>query len=593
MGGVLRTARTGVASERRNSAANRSALILVALVLGTLLIQPAVEARTLPEKADPALYAMAESHPDARLPVIIREAAPTTSSAERLVRFLGGSVTHELPIVGGFSAVVPGSAVPRLTASSDVARVWGDGRVRMATVDMDQYDTYPINTVWRSAINLLQALTRSIGSGVGVAVIDTGVVPVPDLKNHVSYRVDFTPERDGLDRYGHGTHMAGIVVGDGTSSRGKYVGVAPGARLISIKVAGYNGATDVSVVIAGLQWVITHKSLFNIRVLNLSFGTDSTQPYAIDPLDFAVEQTWRAGITVVVSAGNRGPDPRTVDKPADDPYVISVGAVDTKQTNSPYDDTVAPFSSQGPTQDGFKKPDLVAPGISIVSARDPNSTIDQLHPLARVGDFYFKATGTSQAAAMVSGIVALMNATNPLLTPDQVKGILMRTATRLPNQPGSGAGEVNAGAAVNAVNDLLGMLSPANGGLVRSTGTGSLEASRGSLHVYADTNDDGAPDPVRGEVTAFGTPWTSQSWSTNSSSGYACGATSWSDASWGAKSWSGMQWDAKSWSANSWSNAAWSSDAWSAKSWSGSSWSSNDWSAKSWSAKSWSAQLWS
>src|SRR5207247_6444933 len=140
--------------------------------------------------------------------------------------------------------------------------------------------------------------------------------------------------------------------------------------------------------------------------------------------------------------------------------------------------------------------------------------------------------------------------TTPVLTPNHANSIPMRTATSVANQPGSGAGEVNAGAAVNAVNDLLGMLSPANGGLVRSTGTGSLEASRGSLHVYADTNDDGAPDPVRGEVTAFGTPWTSQSWSTNSWSGYACGATSWSDASWGAKSWSGMQWDAKGWPGN-------------------------------------------
>jgi serine protease AprX len=536
---------------------------------------------------------MAAAHPRSVLPVIVRETSPASDRAERLVRSLHGHVTHELGIVGGFAAVVPGSAVSPLAASPAVADLWGDGRVRMASVDMDQYDSYPINTVWRTTINLLGALTKSNGSGVGVAVIDTGVVPVPDLARHVSYRVDFTPEHDGLDRYGHGTHMSGIIVGDGTSSNGQYTGVAPGAHLISVKVAGYDGATDVSVIIAALQWVIVHRAQFNIRVLNLSFGTDSTQPYAIDPLDFAVEQAWRSGITVVVAAGNRGSDPGTIDKPADDPYVITVGAADTKQTTTTADDTVAAFSAQGPTPDGFKKPDIVAPGISIVSARDPNSTVDQLHPVARVGDFYFKGTGTSQSAAMVSGIVALMLQVNPLLSPNQVKGILLKTAAKLPNQPGSGAGEVNAGAAVNAVTDLLGLLATSNGGLRPSTGNGSLEASRGSAHVYADGNNDGVPDFLSGEVVAFGAPWTAASWSSNSWSSYGWVATSWTDSGWGAKSWSGMDWDADSWSESSWTGSSWDSSSWSDSNWTAKSWSSNDWSAKSWSAKSWSSDAWS
>jgi serine protease AprX len=180
---------------------------------------------------------------------------------------------------------------------------------------------------------------------------------------------------------------------------------------------------------------------------------------------------------------------------------------------------------------------------------------------------------------------------NPLLSPDQVKATLMRTATRL-NQPGSGAGEVNAGAAVNLVSGLLGVLSSANGGNTPSTGTGSLEASRGSLHVYADTNNDGKPDYVSGEISAFGSPWTAKSWSSNDWQQYAWTDASWTAGAWGAKSWSGMDWTAKSWSANTWSNGGWSSNAWSAKSWSAKSWSSNDWAAKSWSAKSWSASTW-
>src|SRR5207244_7361959 len=135
-----------------------------------------------------------------------------------------------------------------------------------------------------------------------------------------------------------------------------------------------NGATDVSVVMAGLQWIVTHRLQYNIRVLNLSFGTDSKQPYSIDPLDFAVEQAWRMGIVAVVSAGNVGGS-GTVTKPGDDPYVITVGAADLKNTGVVTDDTVASFSSYGPTQDGFAKPDVAAPGVTIVSARDTGSTI--------------------------------------------------------------------------------------------------------------------------------------------------------------------------------------------------------------------------
>jgi serine protease AprX len=567
------------------------ALVVVLVAAG--LVLPAVAASAPPPaKADLALLARATGHPGAKIPVIVRESSPRSPAAERLVRSLGGRVTGQLSVVHGFSATVPGSAVAPLSASSSVSRLWGDGTVRMSSVDMDQYDSWPVNTVWQLAVNLLQALSRANGAGVGVAVLDTGAVAVPDLANQVTYRVDYTPEHDGLDRYGHGTHMAGIIAGTGASSNGQYTGVAPGAHVVSVKVAGYNGATDVSLVIAGLQWVIQHKAQFNIRVLNLSFGTDALQSYAVDPLDYAVEQVWKAGIAVVASAGNRGPDAGTIDKPADDPYVITVGAVDTKQTALPTDDTVAPFSAHGPTQDGFAKPDVVAPGISIVSARDPNSMIDQMHPLARVGDAYFKGSGTSQAAAIVSGIAALMVQANPSLTPDHIKGVLMRTATPLLFQAGSGAGEVNAGLAVNTVTQLLGILLPANGGLRPSTGTGTLEGSRGSLHVYSDRDNNGTPELATGEVMVFGGKWTPTSWSSNTWSKYAWSNSSWTAGSCCAKAWSGMEWESTNWMANRWVNGAWSSTFWSAKSWSAKSWSANDWSAKSWSAKSWSGALW-
>ena len=174
-------------------------------------------------------------------------------------------------------------------------------------------------------------------------MIDTGVAQVEDLGERVVARVDFTPDAGGDDAYGHGTHLAGVIAGNGAASGGKWRGVAPGAKLVSVKVAGPDGSTDVSVVIAALQWVVTHRVQYGIKVLNLSFGTDSVQPYAIDPLNAAVERAWAAGITVVVSSGNRGPG--TINKPGDDPFVITVGAVDVHQTADRKDDEVAPFSS--------------------------------------------------------------------------------------------------------------------------------------------------------------------------------------------------------------------------------------------------------
>src|SRR5438105_10929578 len=156
--------------------------------------------------------------------------------------------------------------------------------------------------------------------------------------------------------------MCGMNARDGLSPGDPWSGVAPRARLVSVKVAGADGSTDVSVVIAGLQWVVAHENDYNIQVLNLSFGTDSTQSYVVDPLDYAVEQVWQSGIAVVVAAGNRGPAAGTINKPADDPFVISVGAIDTQKTMTRYDDEGANFTSRRPTQDGIAKPGIFAPG---------------------------------------------------------------------------------------------------------------------------------------------------------------------------------------------------------------------------------------
>lgn len=557
--------------------------VSLALAIATLAVGPAAATPQMRGKVDPALLRVAEGAPSSTLSIIVRERRPSTSVAEDAVRGLGGVVTRELSIVGGFAAELPGAAIAELAGSQAVARVWGDARIRVNTVDMSMYDALPENLVWQDGIHLLQARMyrgmQFLGAGVTVALIDTGVSPLADLGDRVLARVDFTPEHDGYDRYGHGTHMAGLIAGSGQESFFAYQGVAPGANLVSVKVAGADGSTDVSIVLAAIEWVVAHRSQYGIRVLNLSFGTDATQPYSVDPLDYAVERAWFSGISVVVAAGNRGPGAGTIDKPGDDPYVITVGAADLNNTlmNSK-DDRVAPFSSRGPTQDGFAKPDVVAPGITLVSQRAEGSTVDRYHAEARVGESYFKGTGTSQAAAVVSGILALAYEANPRLTPDVAKAIIVGTAqSYLASQPGAGAGLVDAAAALAAVRKSTFRKYPANRGLTPSTGLGSLEGSRGSYHVYADLDGDGVQELVQGEVDVLGQVWDGRSWS--------------------ARSWSGDSWASSPWSEYVVSSAdgalaTMEASGWSARSWSGTSWDGRSWSDQDWTARSWSGGLW-
>jgi len=574
-----------------------ASLGMVLLVLASLLRLPT--AALLQGKLDPSLWGAVHDHPSATIPVIVREADPRSEAAEALVRGLGGTVVHELPIIGSFSAQVPARALPALTGSSAVLTVSGDGKVRATGVDMRQYDGWSPNSIWDDVLQLPRLGDQFDGSGVAVAVLDTGVVDSADLGNRVIARVDFTADHDGVDRYGHGTHMAGIIAGDGTNSGGQYMGVATGAKIVSVKIAGANGATDVSAVIAGIQWVVAHKAQYNIRVLNLSYGTDSKQSYLVDPLDYAVEQAWFAGILVVVAAGNRGPDAGTIAKPADDPFVLTVGAANTRSSVDRSDDVAASFSSRGPTQDGFAKPDLVAPGISIVSIRDPGSTIDQVHPTARVGQSYFKGTGTSQAAAVISGIAARLFQQSPGLSPNVAKKILMVAAFKdLNSMNGAGKGLADG----KAAHDVLagGWNIPANGGIVRSNGTGSLEQSRGSFHVYVDRSSDGlgaedadqALDPLTGEIDALGNRWADLGWKNVSLVGGQLTNLGWANTGWSASAWTNLGWTNDGWSGSDWKGFAWTNLGWDNLGWDNLGWDNLGWDNLGWLNNGWDNNGW-
>jgi subtilisin family serine protease len=242
--------------------------------------------------------------------------------------------------------------------------------------------------------------------------------------------VDFVDGfRKPKDPNGHGTHIAGIIANSQKGEDREFNGVAPGVNLVGVRVLDETGAGTYEKVIQGLQWVIAHKNDYNIRVINLSLVSPVQSPYWADPLNQAVMQAWANGITVVVAGGNGGPNAMSIGVPGNNPYVITVGAfTDNYTPNDWSDDYVTSFSAAGPTLDGFVKPDVVAPGAHMVSTMLPDSYLARNHQANQVANQYFSMAGTSQAAATVSGIAALVIAKNPDLTPDQVKFRIMGTA---------------------------------------------------------------------------------------------------------------------------------------------------------------------
>jgi serine protease AprX len=547
-------------------------------------------------------FSPSATHGSPSISVIVRELPGAGEAPERAVAELGGSVERHIGVIDGFVAQLPHGSLRELMRSPGVASATPNQKIQLLHAT-DGFDPGSDAGSWYNTNKTLKAVDAwrqgYTGAGVDVALIDSGVAPVQGMPaSNVVNGADLSFESQAanlryLDTYGHGTHMAGLIAGrDGAAAdpnnHDAFMGVAPDARVVNVKVASHSGATDVSQVLAGIDWVVQHRhdNGMNIRVLNLSFGTDGVQDYTLDPLTFAAEAAWKHGIVVVVAAGNSQFGSAKMNNPAYDPYVIAVGADDTKGTHSVSDDDIPVWSARG---DGVRNPDVVAPGKSLASLRVQGSLIDEQHPEGRINGRFFRGSGTSQAAAAVSGSVALLLEQRPNLTPDQVKAILKNSSTSLPNAPATaqGSGLVN-------VKEALATPTPnAVQNWPVATGQGSLEAARGSLHV--STNDG---QEVAGEFDIMGAPWDAASWSAASWSGSAWNGGTWNGNQWTAgcwcaASWSGSAWEAASWSAASWSAASWSAASWSAASWSAASWSASSWSAASWSAASWSAASWS
>ncbi len=284
-----------------------------------------------------------------------------------------------------------------------------------------------------STLNVPQVWEMGItGAGVGIAIIDSGITADADFNNLVA-SVAFNDNTSITeDMYGHGTHIAGILSGNGHDSAGVYRGIAPDAQIINIKISDENGMAYESDTVEAMQWILEHKDQYNIRIVNLSVQSSAPVSYHFSPLDAAAEILWFNGIVVVASSGNKGYDFNPIlAPPGNDPFIITVGASDEKEDAFRKNDSIAHFSPFGMTQDGFLKPEIFAPGVNIVSVLARTSEWIMTHPDRVILGEYFRLSGTSMSTPMVSGAIALLLQDEPYLNPDQVKYRLMATASRI------------------------------------------------------------------------------------------------------------------------------------------------------------------
>jgi serine protease AprX len=479
-----------------------------------------------------SLLDKAKRTPNAKVRVIVQSTAGSTA-AQAAVALQGGLIDGDhlgrrLGIVGGTAAEMKAKRIAKLAETTGLT-VTPD--VEMKASDFSSGQLWPVSSgnaqLW-GPIDLAGAAGMPT-----IAIVDSGIdTSRPDLAGRVVASVDLTsalPNSPG-DGRGHGTFVAGIAAGAAPG----YAGAAPGAKLVSIDVLNDAGMAWTSDVIAAADWISQHKAAYNIRVANFSLNTSVPSSFAVDPLDQAVERLWFGGVVVVAAAGNSGEGVAGDVKyaPANDPFVITVGAADLAGTGDPSDDFAAPWSVFGYTYDGFRKPELGAPGRYMIGPVPTSATLTSERPLNVVAPGYMQLSGTSFAAPVVSGAAAHVLAVHPEYSPDQVKGALMVTARPTGAADWSlGVGEVDAVQAATFLN-------PPN--------------PNAALNAFV------GPDPLGGSSQVFN----AASWNST-----AAGSASWNSASWNSASWNSASWNSASWNSASWNSASWNSASWNSASW--------------------------
>jgi Subtilase family len=491
------------------------------------------------------LVAQASSARERSLTVVVM-GDRSARAPERAVRAAGGSVRNVVRVVNGVVARVPAGSLASLRAAPGVRGAFVDRRFSTRSDDAADEEPLvtddPVSAAARSDDDRglsLAEIRRTIGadrlgttgSGIDVALIDSGISPVAGLADagKVLDGPDFSPDSadpdlNHLDAFGHGTHLAGIIAGNDDASG--FAGVAPGARLVNVKAADAEGTTSLAQLLEAVDWVVQNRTAdgLDIRVLTLAVGADNRYGYMREPLAWAVEQAWKSGIVVVTAAGNDGRpgrSPNGLNVPAADPYVLAIGGVDAQGTADPADDVMADWSSVG---DGTRDPDLAAPGSVVVSLRVPGSFIDEMYPAARMGPTRFRGSGTSQAAAVTTGAVALLLADHPSWSPDTVKAALRGTARSLgADHSRQGEGSLDVAAAdVAAPTDVV------------QTWPAARTPSRRALARRLRLDHQRGRDEIN--------IWDGRRWSGRRWSGVKWSSVKWSGVKWSGVKWSGVKW---------------------------------------------------
>ena len=553
----------------------------------------------------PALSALAATAPERGVEVLVQfEAGVNEASARDAIRVAGGESGKSLPLINGLAARMSAAEAQALSLDTRVRAVSPNAPVQsQAALEPTKLATSYVHSIRAERMWNL----GHTGKGVGVAVLDTGIQgDLPDFRKSeadgtsrvVASAVINPGASNAGDSFGHGTHIAGLIAGNGFNRasgdplQGRYAGVAPDADLISVKVSDENGAATLMDVIEGLQWVVDHKALYNIRVANLSLKSSVAESYKTDPLDAAVEAAWFNGIVVVAAAGNMGDAPDAVSySPANDPYVITVGGVDDKGTKGIEDDQLATWSSRGRTQDGFEKPDVIAPGAKLVSTMAPGAKYRELCPSCIVDGAYFRVGGTSMAAAVVSGEIAQLLQAHPHLTPNQVKSIVYKRSRPVTSDVASSGTLVDANgqpmpATVTTTSTVIGA-EVASDKAIGNPGTESANQGLTPNQLI---------DPATGNIDYARASWTRASW-TEAVDGMRA---SWTRASWTRASWTRASWTATQQSCSDFERASWTRASWTSEeilyaqqqcvsmdptraSWTRASWTRASWTRASWS----------
>jgi serine protease AprX len=515
------------------------------IALACLLVAPAVASAGF---VPPPLQNQASTDPDAALNVIVLGQPGTQSSVlKERVKTSGAKIIREFSVIRGLVATLTGSQLLALASDPAVRSITPNGRVKGQSITSGLLWTQAVgvNTLWGS-------LLAPAPSAPAIAVVDSGIDPskVGDFGKRLAGIMDFTGA-GGKDENGHGTMVAGIAAG----ASGLYPGVSPTSKIYSLRVVRSDGSSYAGDVIAAADWIYKNAFNNNIRVANFSLRNSFPNYAGYDPLDAAVRRLWLSGTVVVASAGNGGSS-RMLYAPANDPFVITVGASDIADTVTREDDGNASWSSYGYTAEGFAKPELGAPGRWMIGPVPSTSTLATTFADRILSPGYLWMSGTSFAAPVVSGIAAQILARHSGFTPDQVKGALMLTAKRAPlAEPlALGAGEVDGSAAAAVAN-------PPN--------------PNARLYDFVKKDADGNPSFDWDGWNAYVS--TTASW-TNAS---------WTDASWTDASWTNASWTDASWTNASWTNASWTNASWTDASWTNASWTDASWTNASWTDASW------